>query len=43
MSKKQVDKTDLVFMLGVVDLDAEIKAEMNRSNSKSLREQDKND
>jgi integrase len=43
MSKEQVGKSDLVFNAGVVDLDAEIMAEMNNSNSKSLKEEDKSE
>jgi integrase len=39
MSKEQIDKSDLVFRAGVVDLDAEIKAEMNNSDQKSLKEE----
>lgn len=43
MSKEQIDKSDLVFKAGLVDLDAEIMAEeMNKSNSKSLKEENTN-
>lgn len=43
MSKEQIDKSDLVFKAGLVDLDAEIMAEeMNNSNSKSLKEENTN-
>jgi hypothetical protein len=44
MSEEQIDRTDLVFKAGEVDLDADIMAEMNNNkcNSKYLREQNNN-